>query len=236
MINPGRDVPHAVGPTRQLLAASALAATLLSGCSTVCVKSIDYGRTPYNEVIHDTSAEQTLLNVVRVKNGETPLFMDVGEVDQATTFTGSIMGGHTGIGSRANPGTSSAGTLAGVVGAITGTATCQEAPTVRYVPLSGQALIAQVSTPITAESLANFTSSDWSLAAVLTLGIDRIAPGYLDYDAAVDAVVELDNYGAIVIAATQSADNRDGATIKGLSFSTAPPPAKDSLTIYYNPT
>ena len=208
-----------------------LACVFLAGCSTVGVTSIEDGRTPYNDVIQDTSREQTFLNILRVKDGESPLFMDVTEVDQATTVSGSITGGAMGIGARANAATTQ-GTIAGTVGTLSGMAGYQEAPTVRYVPLSGQALIAQVSTPITPESIANLTNSDWPLAAVLTFSIDRLTPGYLDYDAAVNAIADLQEYGALIIAATQSSEARNGATIRGLTFSTAPPPTKDSLTLY----
>jgi hypothetical protein len=57
----------------------------LSGCSVVGPASIDHGRTSYNEVIEDTSRQQALLNVVRVSKGESPLFIDVTEVDAATS-------------------------------------------------------------------------------------------------------------------------------------------------------
>lgn len=171
------------------MAAVICTASGIAGCSTVGITSINQGRTPYNEVIQDTAKEQTLLNIVRVSNGESPLFLDVSEVDQATTVVGSLTGGPSGIG--ASPGfNSTAGTVAGLIGSATGSASYQEAPTVRYIPLSGQALIAQVATPLSPEAIANLTNSDWDLASVLTFGIDRITPGYLDYDAAVDALIE----------------------------------------------
>ena len=160
--------------------------------------------------------------------------MDISEVDQATTVVGTLAGGPSGIG--ANPGyNSTAGTVAGLIGSATGTASYQEAPTVRYIPLAGQALIAQVATPLSAEAIANLISSDWDLASVLTLGIDRVTPGYLNYDAATNAIIELDKYGAIIIAATQSSDENKTSKVNGLSFSTSPPPAKDALTIYFEP-
>lgn len=216
----------------------------LAACSVVGPASIDQSRTQYNEIIQATAKQQTLLNIVRVSDGESPLFMDVTEVDAATTLQGSISGGPSGLGATANF-KGSSGTIAGPVGFITASGLYQEAPTVRYQPLLGQPLIAQVATPLTAEALANLFNSDWPLAAVLTLGIDRLTLGYSDYDAAVNAIVDLDNYGAIVIEATSSANTKkqpekhSGTALQDKSLTVtvgSPPPAtKDTLTIYYAP-
>jgi hypothetical protein len=70
---------------------------------------------------------------------------------------------------------------------------------VQYQPLSGAALIAQLGTPITIESLGNLFNSDWPLVAVLTLIVDRLTPGYSDYSAAINALSALDAFGAITL-------------------------------------
>jgi hypothetical protein len=192
------------GVGREALFAFAFTAIPLSGCSVVGPASIDHGRTSYNEVIEDTSRQQALLNVVRVSKGESPLFVDVTEVDAATSFGGSLGGGASGLGATANFKSTSAGTIQGPVEAITGSVSYQEAPTVRYFPLSGNALIAQVSTPIRPDSLVNLYNSDWPLAAILDLSVNRVTSGYEDYDAAIDAMIDLDAYGALILAATSS--------------------------------
>lgn len=227
---PRNSLQRVISPI--LSAASATITIGLLGCSSVGVTSIDQGRTPYNEVIHDTSREQTLLNIVRVSNDESPLFMDVAEVDQATLVTGSISGGPSGIGAAPNTKTSSAGTLAGAVGFITGTATYQEAPTVRYLPLAGQPLIAQVSTPLTPESLVNLINSDWPTISLYDLSIDRLTPGYSDFDTAVDAIADLQQYGAVIIAATQAPEPGKSVKLTGLTVTQSAPPTKDSITLY----
>jgi hypothetical protein len=196
----------------------AITALTLSSCAVLGPSSIDHGRTSYNEVIEDTSRQQALLNVVRISNGESPLFMDVTEVDAATSFGGTIGGGVSGLGSSANFKSTSAGTIAGPIEAVTGSASYSEAPTVRYFPLSGQALIAQVSTPMAPESLVNLYNSDWPLAAILDLSVNRVTNGYEDYDAAIDAMIDLDLYGALILAATAPSDA---------------PAAKDNLTLYF---
>jgi hypothetical protein len=215
---------------RALRAAVAIMPIGLGACSTVGTTSIEEGRTPYNQVIQDTARQQTLLNIVRVANSESPLFMDVTEVDAATTLQGSIVGGPSGLGASPNFKATS-GTIAGAVGFVTGGAQYEEAPTVRYQPLSGQPLIAQVSTPLTVDALASLYPDDWSLAALLRLSIDRLTPSYLDYAAAVNAIADLDEYGAIIIAATKSHEkDTPGRVIINPS-----PEKNDSLSIYYEP-
>jgi hypothetical protein len=209
-----------------------MAAIALSSCAVIGPSSIDHGRTSYNEVIEDTSRQQALLNVVRVSNGESPLFMDVAEVDAATSAVGSIGGGASGISSIANLKSTSAGTIAGPVEAITGSVSYQEAPTVRYFPLSGQALIAQVSTPLAPEALVNLYNSDWPLAAILDLSVDRVTKGYEDYDAAIDAMIDLDKYGALILAATAPSEKGNSIRLPGLTFSSSAPTTKDNLTLY----
>ena len=111
------------------VSAIAFAAMTLSACSIVGPASIDHGRTSYNEVIEDTSRQQALLNVVRVSKGESPLFIDVTEVDAATSAGGTLGSGVTGLGSIANL-KSTAGTIAGPVeirhriGILSGGADC----------------------------------------------------------------------------------------------------------------
>ncbi len=223
---------------RALRIITAMAPLSLNACSTVGPASIDQGRTSYNQVIQDTSAQQTLLNIIRVRKSETPLFMDVTEVDAATTFQTAISGGPSLLGATPNVKSTSAGTINGAVGFITGGAQYQEAPTVRYQPLSGQALVAQVSTPMTAEALANLFSSDWPLAAVLSFSIDRLTPNFLDYEQALNAIIHLDHYGAIIITATPSSESSDRAnksTSGVVTIASSSPAKNDNLTIYYRP-
>jgi hypothetical protein len=172
-----------------------------AGCATVGVTSINNGRTSYNEAIHNTSLQQILLNLARVNLHELPLILDVSEVDAASVLEGTVTGGASGIGAR--PGTSG-GTLAGTVGAISGAGVYEESPTIRYQPLLGQPLIAQVSTPVTGANFVNLFDSDWPIESLLTFSLDRMTAGYEDYYPALNAIADLDNYGAITLSSTGS--------------------------------
>jgi hypothetical protein len=160
--------------------------TATSGCQFVGPSSIQAGRLNYNEVIQRTSKEQTFTNIVRVYNREPTSFVEVNQISATVQFQGVAMGGVTNIG-LTQPGSANLSLQ------------YQESPTIQYQPLSGAALIAQLGTPITIESLGNLFNSDWHLASILTLAVDRITPGFSDYYAAVNALIALDSVGAITL-------------------------------------
>jgi len=181
---------------RWAVLASALA---LCACGSLLgPTSITASRTFYNEVIHDTSSEQLLLNIVRAKNYEAPNFVDVSEADATVDFAGSITGGASNIGGK--PGTSGT-SLFGTVGAVGGTAAYGDQALVRYSPVLGYPLIQQVSSPIAPDSMVHMFDSDFPLASILEMSVDRLTPGYADYYPASDRMILLDQYGSIVLTA-----------------------------------
>ncbi|MGA3305800.1 MAG: hypothetical protein ABSC26_07325, partial [Stellaceae bacterium] len=115
-------------------------------------------------------------NIVRVYNRQPTLFMDVTEVDASQSFQGSLSGGATSIGAEMGTrvSNSSAATYTGRLGNAAGTAQYTESPTIRYQPLLGQALVAQLVTPINVNSLAQLYDSGWSIASVLDFATDYI--------------------------------------------------------------
>jgi hypothetical protein len=183
----GRDM-------RAGMLALAMGASLgLAGCQLLGPESISTGRLNYNNVIQETAKEQVFENIVRVHKREPTLFVDVTEVDATVTAQASVGGSIAGIGGKA-PATE--GATAGL--------TYSESPVVRYFPLLGQPLVQQVSSPVTADSLAYLFDSDWAVPAVLQLTVDRMTPRFSDYGAALNAIIALDNYDALVIAAYPS--------------------------------
>jgi hypothetical protein len=174
---------------------------LLSGCGSLTgPPSITASRTFYNEAIHDTSSQQLLLNIIRVKNYEVPNFIDVSEADATVSFNTGTSGGFSGIGAQPGIRSVSAGTIAGAVSAITGTFTYGDSALVRYAPVQGYPLIQQVSSPIAPQSIVRMFNSDFGLADVLEFSVDRLAPGFEDNYVAQDRMVMLDQLGAIVLA------------------------------------
>lgn len=178
-----------------------LAGTVLCGCHVVGPTSISNGRPDYNRVIQQTSKAQVFSNIIRVRDNETMLFMDVTEVDAQLVFQAQVTGGAAGIGATAG---TTGGTLAGRTGSASTTLQYEELPTIRYQPLLGQPLVQQISTPISVDSIAYLRASEWPFASILALAADRLAPGWATYFSALDAMIALDDKNALAFAATKS--------------------------------
>ena len=124
--------------------------SVFGGCQNVGPTVINQGRDHYNSVIQSTAKEQTLSNIIRVYKNEPTSFMDVTEVDTGTSVSGSVNGGISGIGAHAG---TSGGTLVGQQGSVTSGVSYSEAPVIRYLPLTGQGLVAQLISPLSPDAI-----------------------------------------------------------------------------------
>ena len=184
------------------------------GCNLVGPAAISNGRISYNQTIQQTSKQQVFINILRSYYEEPTLFMDVTEVDAGILAQASVTGGKSGIGAHAG---TSGGTLAGEVEAVAGTVQYEETPIIRYQPLQGQALVAQISTPITIDTISKLFDSDWPIDSVLNFAVDRLTPNWVGYGAALNAINALDDYGVLVIvpgSASQAKGSNDGLHLK----------------------
>ncbi len=220
----------------------AVTLSLIGGCQYVGPIAIDQGRDRYNGIIQSTSKEQTFSNIIRVRNHEPTSFMDVSEVDATTTLSGNVSGAISGIGAKATKSTT-AGTLAGQVGAVSGGAVYTEQPLIRYTPLLGQALVAQLVTPVSADVLGDLFDSSWRICPLLDLAASNLTPNINEFYAVLNIICELSREEALAFAATKSdltkaQSETKSAQIGTLEVTTKPSSGggnNDALTIYFNP-
>lgn len=116
--------------------------------------------------------------------------MDVTEVDATTSFTGTVAGGIANIGARAG---TSGGTLAGQTGSVAGGVTYSESPLIRYQPLLGQPLVAQLATPVGPDALASLYDSSWGVMPLLDLATSFLTLDQDEFYAALNIIAELDS-------------------------------------------
>ena len=177
-----------------------LALSFLSGCSEFGTSVLRSERTSYNEAVHDTSAEQLLLNVVRASKYEAPSFSDFVEFDSTPSTTLQVGGSASSIG--ATP----------VTGAVTPTLSAGESSVQKNVSVTGAQLTQQIASPITLQSLRRL-----SFASEPTVPLYRFSflglGGIVDYNRAIHLINFLDTYGAIDI---------DARTINTMTISLRP--------------
>jgi hypothetical protein len=163
----------------------------LGACSGIGQLSVRSERNEYNDVIHDTTTEQLLQNIVRAKYYESPSFFDVIEVDQTKSMSGTLQGGSANIGAALR------------LYSLTSTATITDSPILKYQPPSSAGYIAQVLNPIPMVSIAKFSNSNVNLEPLFVFSFNRLTPKYIDYNRAVDIIDLLDAFGAIELQARQ---------------------------------
>ena len=112
------------------------AAVWLASCQSVGPTTIPRDRFDYSTAIGDSWKRQTLLNIVRLRYADPPIFVDVGQVIAGYSLETVVSAG----GGVSSPGADTA-TL-GAQGRFT------DRPTITYTPLTGNRFIENIATPI----------------------------------------------------------------------------------------
>ena len=120
-----------------------LIGVLLAGCSTIGPQSVSRDRFDYNKAISDSWKEQTLLNIVKLRYADMPLFVEVASIvsgytlESSVNLSAKIFDG----GSPAEWGTTNSASIGGA-GKYT------DRPTITYSPITGSHFNKTFMTPI----------------------------------------------------------------------------------------
>ncbi len=144
---------HAAGTAITLL--TAIVALLLGGCKGIGPATIARDRYDYSSSISESWKRQTLLNIVKLRYVDPPIFVDVGQIVAGYSLeTGVSVGGQVSA-PRDN-------SLAfGASGKFI------DRPTITYTPLTGNKFVKALMTPLPPESVFFTIQSGWPADAVL---------------------------------------------------------------------
>ena len=145
-----------------LLIASAL--VVLCGCAAQGAKRVPADRFDYNGAIAQSTREQMLLNIVRSRYQEVPVFLTVSSVLTQYEYDSSIgLGGFFQIGRESTD-------------TITGNTNYRfsERPTITYLPIEGQEFSAHLLSDVPTDLMFAAAQAGWAIDIFMRIGIQRI--------------------------------------------------------------
>ncbi|HTY41463.1 MAG TPA: hypothetical protein VMH79_06275 [Thermoanaerobaculia bacterium] len=143
-----------------------LGATLLSaGCKSIGPATMNHDRLEYTGSVADSWQTQMLLNLVKIRYGDTPVFLDVGQIVAGYSFQRTL-------GASASVPFNSA-LATGTVGAVVG-GTFNESPTITYSPMTGERFARSLMTPIPPSVILNLIQAGYPVDEVFRESVQSI--------------------------------------------------------------
>ncbi len=146
-----------------VIASVILCGLLLNGCARIGPQRIQAGGNDYNIAIQRTADEQLLLNLVRLRYRDTPLFLEVTSVASQFRLQTNL-GASASLRERQTPET---------LGFDSGISFVEQ-PTVSYAPLQGNDFVQRMLSPIALETISLLLNSGWSAERIFRLCVNRI--------------------------------------------------------------
>lgn len=136
----------------------------LPGCSSFGPPSMDRDRFDYINAIASSWKQQTLLNIVKMRYADTPVFLDVGQIISGYQLQGALT-----VGASLN----SFSAIGDIVNLGSG-ATYVDRPTITYTPLTGAHFMQVMITPIPPPALLMRAAEGWPIDMLMQIGVQSI--------------------------------------------------------------
>ena len=154
--------PNTLRAVLSLALACGLAST---GCTHLGPKTVAVDRFDYSTAIADSWKQQTLLNIIKLRYMDLPVFMDV-----ASIVSGYSM--QTGV--SINGTLSSEHAIQGNYASIGGQAIYTDRPTITYVPMTGEKFLRGLITPIDPKNVFFLLQSGYAADFILGLAVESL--------------------------------------------------------------
>ncbi len=167
-------IDHAVhlfpeqGFSRRLCISSSLlcvALVLATGCQSVGPGTVTRDRDDYSASISDSWKRQMLLNIVKLRYLDPPIFVDVGQIVAGYSLQTVLSAGAS---------FPQNGAVGGNTATVGGGATYTDRPTITYTPLTGDKFLKALMTPLPPEAVFYTIESGWPADAILFTCVARL--------------------------------------------------------------
>lgn len=138
---------------------------MLAGCSSLGPRTIPVDRFDYSSSIADSWKQQTLLNIVKLRYMDLPVFVDVSSVVAGYSLQTGVTAGGTVSSERA---------VQGNFGTVSANAVYTDRPTITYVPLTGEKFLRGLVTPIDPKNIFFMLQSGYAADFLLSLTVESL--------------------------------------------------------------
>jgi hypothetical protein len=141
------------------------AAAMLAGCAHLGPKSVAVDRADYSEAIAESWKQQTLLNIVKLRYMDLPVFVDVSSIVAGYSLQSGVNIGGT---------ESSKNTVQGNFLAAGAQAIYTDRPTITYVPMTGDKFLHGLIAPIDPKNIFFMLQSGYAADFILALTVESL--------------------------------------------------------------
>jgi hypothetical protein len=138
---------------------------VLTGCASVGPRTVEMDRFDYSTAIADSWKQQTLLNIVKIRYVDLPVFVDVSSIVAGYSLqTGVSVSGVL----------SSERAVQGDYASLGGQAIYTDRPTITYLPMTGEKFLRGLITPIDPKNIFFMLQSGYAADFILSLCVESL--------------------------------------------------------------
>lgn len=141
-----------------------MAAAIFSGCMHLGPSAISVDRFDYSSALANSWKQQTLLNIVKLRYMDLPIFMDVASIVSGYSMETSVSVG----------GDIASGSAEGDILRLGGAGRFTDRPTITYVPLTGEKFLRGLITPIDPKNIFFMLQTGYAADFILGLTVESL--------------------------------------------------------------
>ena len=156
--------------TRIISCLLCIATLTLSGCSSIGPGTVARDRFDYTAAVADSWKSQMLLNLVKIRYGDTPVFLDVGQIVAGYSLQRKV--GTSATVKLFDAGAAAHDEIGGFGFSAEGA--LNESPTITYSPMTGERFARQMMMPIPPAAIMNILQAGYPVDMVFRLTVQSL--------------------------------------------------------------